>query len=116
MQIINITGNLAADAQEKSREYTDAQGRRMVSEYVTFTVLVNNKRGETIKTTNYDVYMNKTNLTQYLKKGQKVVICGNLDLDLRQSDKDGKTYLNATISYPHHIELAGYRKQDEGEN
>ena len=88
MQNAQIIGNIVADAESK----TSRDG----SEYVVFRVAVNENRGEEKKTQYFDVYYQKTGVLKYLKKGQKVYVGGRLGLSTSQ--RDGNTYINATIS------------------
>lgn len=71
MQIIHIQGNLTADAQLKK---VTVQGKE--SEFVSFSVAVNEKYNGNEETTFYDVTMQKTGIFNYLNKGQKVSIVG----------------------------------------
>lgn len=98
MQIITICGNLAEDAIAKARKDDPSK------EFIAFKVMVNETYGNEKTTTAFDVIYSKTKIFDYLKKGQKVIVVG--DLTVTQNTKDGITYTNLSIR-PHRIELAG---------
>jgi len=95
MQKLIITGNLGKDAEVKKLE----SGRV----YVYFSVAVNTYKGKgderRQETQWYSVsyFVNNEAIVQYLKKGAKVVVCGNLELDTYRSDKTGSVHVNANV-------------------
>ena len=110
MQFIHIQGNLTADAQLKK---TVVQGKE--TEFVSFSVAVNEKYNGNEEATFYDCTMAKTGIFEFLKKGQKVNIAGPLRFRMTTTtDKNGKQ-----VSYPHlnvrcfQIELSGGPKPIE---
>lgn len=88
MQNAAIIGNLVADGETKKKK----DG----SEYIAFRVAVNENRGEEKKTQYFDVFCPVSGVIKHLKKGQKVYTYGHLTLS--SSSRDGKTYVNASIS------------------
>lgn len=102
MLSITLSGHLAADAAIRN----GAKG-----EFVTFKVIVNQKKGDETLTTGFDVTMPKTGVFEHLKKGTLVNIIGNFFT--WESERDGKTFVNRTIS-AFMVELAGGKKK-EGE-
>lgn len=103
MQIITICGNLSDDATVRTRKEDPSK------EFISFKVIVNENSGAEKTTTTYDVIYSKTKVYEYLKKGQKVVITG--DLSVSQREIDGKTYVNLQIR-PYKLELAGQSKKN----
>ncbi len=93
MQIILITGNLAADC-EIVRGKDDA-------EFVRFTVAVNDGKDE--KPAYYNCRMAKTGLADYLKKGRYVSVSGRLKVSTNV--KDDKTFVNLDV-WVSNIDLA----------
>lgn len=98
MQVITICGNLPEDAVAKTRKDDPTK------EFISFKVMVNETYGNDKTTTVYDVLYSKTKIFDYLKKGQKVLVVG--DLTVTQNEKDGKSYVNLSIR-PHRLELCG---------
>ena len=86
MQTAEIIGNVVADCETKA-------GRN--GEYVTFTVAVNEIRGEERTTTYYDVRYVKNGLRDFIRKGTKVFVRGNLSIST--NIRDGKTFVNVNI-------------------
>ena len=105
MQKITISGNLGKDAEVKKLE----SGRNCIY----FNVAVNAvKKQEGTKVTQtqwYSVsyFVNSEAILQYLKTGTKVVVCGNLDLDIFKSEKSQKVYVNANILATD-VEIVGF--------
>jgi single stranded DNA-binding protein len=95
MQKVIISGNLGKDAEVKQLE-----GNRY---HTFFSVAVNYKKGkgEDMKqlTQWYSVayFSNSNKVAEYLKKGAKVIVCGNLELDIFKSDKSQQTFVNANV-------------------
>ena len=96
MQSITIIGNLGKQAEVR----TTQNGRQ----YLNFSVAVNSKRNNEVKTTWYEVLsfqeQHITKLTQYLRKGTQVVVVGELDPEANiYQDKTGqqKAYLRLII-------------------
>ena len=88
MQIIFITGNLAADC-EIVKGKDDA-------EFVRFNVAVNDaKAGSDEKPTYYNCRMAKTGVVERLKKGRYVALVGNLRIS--KNVKDDKTFTNLDL-------------------
>ena len=99
-----LSGNLVDDAQLKARK-DDPN-----SQFVSFTVAVNEKRGEKESTTYYEVSAPKTGVFDYLKKGQKVNVVGPLRPELTQSTKDSsKWFMNLYVTAIQ-LELCGSKK------
>ena len=95
MQKIIISGNLGKDAEISKLE----SGRNCIR----FNVAVNSVKGKgeerRTETQWYGVsfFVNSEGMLQYLKKGARVVVCGNLDLDVFKSEKTGQMYVNANV-------------------
>jgi len=96
MQKIIVSGNLGKDAEVKKLE-----GERY---YLSFSVAANYSKGKGEEkrqlTQWYSVayFSNSSKMAEYLKKGAKVVVCGNLELDIFKSDKSGQTFVNANVT------------------
>ena len=88
LQKIEIIGNLVQDAELKSG--------REGKEFISFRVAASEQSGEDRKTTYYDVVAGKSGVLSYLKKGQTVYVSGRLSLSA--VCKDGKAFLNASVS------------------
>lgn len=86
MQTAEIIGNVVADCETRT-------GRN--GEYVTFTVAVNEIRGEERTTTYYDVRYVKNGLRDFIRKGTKVFVRGSLSIST--NIRDGKTFVNVNI-------------------
>ena len=105
MQKIIISGNLGKDAEEKKLE----SGRI----YVYFNVAVNSYKGKGDErkqiTQWYSVsyFVNSDAILQYLQRGAKVVVCGNLELDTYRSEKTGNVHVNANI-LASDVEIVGF--------
>ena len=104
MAKIIILGNLTSDAEVKSTVRADKP-----AEFVTFRVAENEKRGDESIPTYYDVTMGKTDVLEYLKKGQKVQVIGNFRFSLGEG-KDGRSYPNLQVSALS-VELAGKKPE-----
>ena len=102
MQKINIVGNLFADAELKTST-KDGESR----EFITFRVAVNQRYRDADETTTYEVAMRKTGIYDYLKKGQKVAVSG--DLRMYTTEKEGKQYVHLAVLNPD-VELCGGKK------
>lgn len=96
MQSITIIGNLGKQAEVR----TTQNGRQ----YLNFSVAVNSKRNNEVKTTWYEVLsfqeQHIAKLTQYLRKGTQVVVIGELDPEANiYQDKTGlqKAYLRLIV-------------------
>ena len=79
---LTIAGNLG-----QASEVKNLNGKEVLS----FSVAVRTGKDETQWVS---VLSHQTNLAQYLTKGQKVVVSGQL----RINERDGKTYLNLSAS------------------
>jgi single-strand DNA-binding protein len=112
MQKIIISGNLGKDAEIQKLE----SGRNCVR----FNVAVNSIKGKGdakhTQTQWYGVsyFINSEAILQYLRKGSKVVVCGNLDLDVFKSEKTGQMFVNANI-LASDVEIVGFVEND-GDN
>jgi|GEM_PF-874704 len=104
MQIISISGRLTADCVKR----LSASG----SEFVTFTVAVNDYRASEKKdaTFYYDCIMDVRPVTEYLVRGKAVNVVGSLTPSIYE--KDGKGYLHLDVKVLH-IEL-GAKPRDKG--
>lgn len=107
MQKIFITGNLVSDAECKTRK--DANGEPG-SEFIVFKVACNNRFGEVTETNYYEVTYRKTNVFDYLKKGQPVTVSGSLRV-VKSTGNDGQQYLNLHI-YNAEVELSGKKSEN----
>ncbi len=105
MQQITISGNLVADAQVHTRKDSTTGAS---SEFITFKVACNTNSGEVKETTFYDVTYRKTRVFEFLKKGQSVLVNGQLKASLFTKD-DGKAFLNLQIYNTSVVELTGKR-------
>lgn len=103
MQIILITGRLTEDAALK---VSVKQGVK--NEFVSFSVACNEDRGDEHSATFYDVVMSKTNVLEFLKKGQQVSIVGRFRFSVTADDK-GKQYPHLNVSVMQ-LELIGGKK------
>lgn len=96
MQKIILRGRLGKDSE------TFPFGERQA---LKFPLACDHGRGETVKTTWYDIVFFRTQLQQYLTKGKELIISGRLDV--RKSEgKDGRTYVNLTV-YADDLEFIG---------
>lgn len=100
MQQIQIIGNLGKDA-----EVVNIAGK----DYTKFSVGVTEKKKNEQVTTWYYVLYQGTQILQYLLKGTKVFVHGNLVLSLYTS-KTGESQMNASI-YASRIELLTPKKE-----
>ena len=102
MQQITLIGNIGKDAEVKKLGNND---------YTCFNVGVSKKdsKGESI-TTWYTCYKYGTNdkLIQFLTKGTKVAVSG--DLTAKMTESSGKTYLNLNVSVLS-LELLGSKQE-----
>lgn len=89
-QFINVVGRIVDDAELK-------QSKDGNSQFISFRVVVNEKKGDDTRTTYYDVTHPSTGVYHFLKKGRNVCVLGPLSI-WQSSGQDGKTYLNAHIS------------------
>lgn len=89
-QFINVVGRIVDDAELK-------QSKDGNSQFISFRVAVNEKKGDDTRTTYYDVTHPSTGVYHFLKKGRNVCVLGPLSI-WQSSGQDGKTYLNAHIS------------------
>ena len=89
-QFINVVGRIVDDAELK-------QSKDGNSQFISFRVAVNEKKGDDTRTTYYDVTHPSTGVYHFLKKGRNVGVVGPLSI-WQSSGQDGKTYLNAHIS------------------
>lgn len=106
MQNIMLIGHLTADASVKSVIRNGVK-----SEFVAFTIGVNEVRGDERSSTFYDITMNKSNLVEYLKKGTKVFILGRFRFLMTNDPKTGKVYPHLNVSVLD-IQLLDSKKQD----
>jgi len=110
MQKIIISGNLGKDAEVKKLE----SGRV----YVYTNVAVNSYKGKGDERTQvtqwYSVsyFVNNEAIVQYLKKGAKVVVVGNLELDTFRSEKTGNVHVNANI-LASDVEIVGFVETEQ---
>ena len=104
MAKIIILGNLVADAEVKTATRNDK-----ISEFVTFRVAENERRGDENIPTYYDVTMGKTGVLEYLKKGQKVQVIGSFRFSLGEGT-DGRQSPNLSVSALS-VELAGKKPE-----
>lgn len=88
-QFINVVGRIVDDAELK-------QSKDGNSQFISFRVAVNEKKGDDTRTTYYDVTHPSTGVYHFLKKGRNVCVLGPLSI-WQSSGQDGKTYLNAHI-------------------
>lgn len=89
-QFINVVGRIVDDAELK-------QSKDGNSQFISFRVAVNEKKGDDTRTTYYDVTHPSTGVYHFLKKGRNVCVLGPLFI-WQSNGQDGKTYLNAHIS------------------
>ena len=89
-QFINVVGRIVDNAELK-------QSKDGNSQFISFRVAVNEKKGDDTRTTYYDVTHPSTGVYHFLKKGRNVCVLGPLSI-WQSSGQDGKTYLNAHIS------------------
>ena len=89
-QFINVVSRIVDDAELK-------QSKDGNSQFISFRVAVNEKKGDDTRTTYYDVTHPSTGVYHFLKKGRNVCVLGPLSI-WQSSGQDGKTYLNAHIS------------------
>ena len=89
-QFINVVGRIVDDAELK-------QSKDGNSQFISFRVAVNEKKGDDTRTTYYDVTHPSTGVYHFLKKGRNVCVLGPLSI-WQSSGQDGKTYLNTHIS------------------
>lgn len=105
MQKVIISGNLGKDAGVKKLE-----GGRFS---IMFNVAVNYSKGKGEEkkqlTQWYSVvyFSNGDKMAEYLKKGAKVIVSGNLELDVFKSDKNGQTFVNANV-LAQDVEIVGF--------
>ena len=110
MQKIIISGNLGKDAELSKLE----SGRNCIR----FNVAANSVKGKgeerKVLTQWYGVsyFVNNEGILQYLKRGAKVVVCGNLELDIFKSDKTGSMYVNANVLATD-VEIVGFVDKSE---
>lgn len=101
-QFIHVVGNIVDDAELKKSKDGNSQ-------FISFRVAVNEKRGDDTRTTYYDVTHPSTGVYHFLKKGRTVCVLGPLSI-WQSNGQDGKTYLNAHISAKV-IDLVGSKEQ-----
>ena len=89
-QFIHVVGKIVDDAELK-------QSKDGNSQFISFRVAVNEKKGDDTRTTYYDVTHPSTGVYHFLKKGRSVCVLGPLSI-WQSNGQDGKTYLNAHIS------------------
>lgn len=102
MATVTIIGNLGKDAEIK-----DINGKRLAS----FSIADQSGFGDNKQTNWYSVNiwdgLAKTNFVDYLKKGQKVMVVG----ELSTKEYNGKTYLEVKRVYD--INLCGGQNQQQ---
>lgn len=107
MNNLQIIGNVVSDAEVK-----DFSGKPCI----VFKVAVNekNSKGEQ-ESTFFNCYKtgDKTAVSQYIKKGDKIFVSGRLSV--KNSEKDGKTFTNININV-NIIELLGQKRESEQVN
>ena len=86
MQTITLCGHLTADAEI-----------RMIgdTERICFTIATNSSCDGTESTTFYSCMMRRTNVMNYLNKGIKVVLIG--ELRVKVTEKEGRTFFNLNV-------------------
>lgn len=94
---LQIIGNLAADARE-------IQGKDGKPNFISFTVISNDKFGEREITTSVEVTAPSTGVLQYLKKGKKVFVEGYPDVN-SYLNKDNQARSQLRINRDVSIEL-----------
>lgn len=104
---MQIIGRLTEDAVLKS---TVRQGVK--SEFVTFTVAVNEKRGDETSTTYYECTMAKTGVFDLLKQGTKVFAFGRYRFLMTTDEKTGKQYAHHNIGVME-LQLLESKKKEE---
>lgn len=95
MSKIIVTGYLGKDAELKVLE----RGRNVINFSVAETKKVK-KEGEVLERTQWysvSVFTNSDKVLEFLKKGIKVLIIGEMDIDILKSEKGGRTYTNVNI-------------------
>ncbi len=70
MKRIEIIGNLAKDA-------VQVEGQNGKPPFLSFTVICNEKRGDTDMKTTFEVTTSSTGVLEYLKKGKQVFVAGD---------------------------------------
>lgn len=107
---IEIIGNLGADAEQKM-----ANGKSYLSFRVAETRKFADKvTGEMVTSTTWvscSMDGEHANLLQYLKKGQRVFIRGNMEIRLYVSSKDGQRHAGISV-YVKELELCGSNRSD----
>lgn len=107
---VEIIGNLGADAEQRV-----ANGKNYLSFRVAETRKFADKAtGEMVTSTTWvSCTMDgaNTNLAQYLKKGQRVFVRGNMELRLFVSSKDGQRHAGINV-YVKELELCGSNKSE----
>lgn len=107
---IEIIGNLGADAEQKM-----ANGKSYLSFRVAETRKFADKvTGEIVSNTTWvscSMDGEHANLLQYLKKGQRVFIRGNMEVRLYVSSKDGQRHAGISV-YVKELELCGSNRHD----
>lgn len=101
-QFIHVAGNIVEDAELKKSKDGNSQ-------FITFRVAVNEKKGDDTRTTYYDVTHPSTGVYHFLKKGKSVTVIGPVSI-WQSTGQDGKSYLNAHISAKI-IDLSGSKEQ-----
>ena len=102
MQFIHVAGNIVEDAELKKSKDGNSQ-------FISFKVAVNEKKGDDTRTTYYEVTHPSTGVYHFLKKGKPVSVLGPLSI-WQSTGQDGKSYLNAHISAKI-IDLSGSKEQ-----
>ena len=103
MFLSQIIGNIGNDA---TRE--NANG----SEYLRFSVAVNDRRGETQQTTWVSVFTRQLSLLPYLKKGTKVFINGKPSFKVFYSQNLNSHQTGISLN-ANTIELLGSKREEE---
>lgn len=98
MQKISIIGKVVADAELKKSKNG--------SEYVGFTVAVEEKMGEETRVTYYDVWTSRTNIVNWIKKGRTIYVSGKISISA--ICRDNKAYLNAHVTATDVDFMGGY--------
>jgi single-strand DNA-binding protein len=96
MSKIIVVGHLGKDADLKVLD----SGRNVFNFSIAETKKIK-KEGEVLENTqwfNVSFFTNSDRVLEFLKKGVKVLVIGELDIDVMKSEKTGKIYANVNIA------------------
>lgn len=85
MENMTIAGNVGTCKLNKGKSVNGSPAR----DFLSFSVAVNSKSGDTENTNWYDCTTSQTSLEQYLTRGQAVVVNGDFKINRYNSDKNG---------------------------